>query len=95
MSAHEWVSIRRDDWWLLAGLSISGFLGQLAITGVRHGKASSVAPFEYSALAWGMAMDWLLWRALPDGYTLGAAIIIGSGIYLVRREAVHAESEHP
>ena len=97
LSAHEWVNIRRDDWWLLAGLSVSGFLGQLAITeAFRHGKASSVAPFEYSALAWGMALDWMLWRALPDEYTLiGAAIIIGSGIYLVRREAVHAESEHP
>jgi drug/metabolite transporter (DMT)-like permease len=88
------VSIRRDDWWLLAGLSVSGFLGQLAITeAFRHGKASSVAPFEYSALAWGMALDWLLWRALPDYTLIGAAIIIGSGI--VRREAVHAESEHP
>lgn len=97
LSAHEWVGIRHEDWWLLAGLSLSGFLGQLAITeAFRHGKASSVAPFEYSALAWGMALDWVLWRALPDEYTLiGAAIIIGSGIYLVRREAVHAESEHP
>jgi hypothetical protein len=29
-------------------------------------------------------------------YTLlGAAIIIGSGIYLVRRESDHPEAEHP
>lgn len=94
---HEWLPIRRADWLLLAGLSVSGFLGQLAITeAFRSGKASSVAPFEYSALAWGMGLDWLLWQTLPDQYTLiGAAIIIGSGIYLVRREAVHVESEHP
>ncbi|WP_312435837.1 DMT family transporter [Janthinobacterium sp.] len=94
---HEWVAIRREDWLLLAGLSVSGFLGQLAITeAFRSGKASSVAPFEYSALAWGMSLDWLLWRTLPDEYTLvGAAIIIASGIYLVRKEAAHMESEHP
>ena len=94
---HEWVAIRREDWLLLAGLSVSGFLGQLAITeAFRSGKASSVAPFEYSALAWGMSLDWLLWRTLPDQYTLiGAAIIIASGIYLVRKEAAHMESEHP
>ena len=94
---HDWVAIRREDWLLLAGLSVSGFLGQLAITeAFRSGKASSVAPFEYSALAWGMGLDWLLWRTLPDEYTmLGAAIIIASGIYLVRKEAVHVESEHP
>ena len=97
LSYHEWVAIRREDWLLLAGLSVSGFLGQLAITeAFRSGKASSVAPFEYSALAWGMGLDWLLWRTLPDEYTMiGAAIIIASGIYLVRREAAHMESEHP
>ncbi|MET3132444.1 drug/metabolite transporter (DMT)-like permease [Oxalobacteraceae bacterium GrIS 1.11] len=97
LSAHEWLAIRAEDWGLLAGLSLSGFLGQLAITeAFRLGKASSVAPFEYSALAWGMGLDWLLWRTLPDQYTLlGAAIIIASGVYLVRREAVHVESEHP
>ncbi len=97
LSYHEWVAIRREDWLLLAGLSVSGFLGQLAITeAFRSGKASSVAPFEYSALAWGMGLDWLLWRTLPDEYTmLGAAIIIASGIYLVRKEAAHMESEHP
>ncbi|HEV7814991.1 MAG TPA: DMT family transporter [Janthinobacterium sp.] len=97
LAAPAWVAIRSQDWWLLAGLSVSGFLGQLAITeAFRLGKASSVAPFEYSALAWGVLLDWLLWRTLPDGYTLlGAAIIVASGVYLVRREAVHAEAEHP
>lgn len=97
LAAPGWLAIRSEHWWLLAGLSLSGFLGQLAITeAFRSGKASSVAPFEYSALAWGVLLDWLLWRVLPDEYTLlGAAIIVASGIYLVRREAVHAEAAHP
>jgi drug/metabolite transporter (DMT)-like permease len=97
MSIQHWVPVRAEDGWVLLALALSGFLGQLAITrAFSSGKASVVAPFEYSALAWGVAIDWLLWQTLPDGYTLlGAAIIIGSGIYLVRREAVHAEAEHP
>lgn len=92
-----WVPVRAADGWVLLALSLSGFFGQLAITkAFSTGKASIVAPFEYTALAWGVAIDWLLWQALPDGYTLlGAGIIIASGIYLVRREAVHKESEHP
>ena len=46
-----------------------------------------VAPFEYTALAWGMGLDWVLWQAVPGGATLlGGAIIIGSGLYLVRQE---------
>jgi len=92
-----WVPVRAEHGWILLALALSGFFGQLAITkAFSTGKASIVAPFEYTALAWGVAIDWLLWQALPDGYTLlGAGIIIASGIYLVRREAVHVEAEHP
>lgn len=97
----DWVPIQRSDApWLLA-LAITGFCGQLAITeAFRHGQASAVAPFEYSALAWGVGLDWLIWQTLPASHTwLGAAIIVGSGLYLVRREKriteVHANAEHP
>lgn len=97
LAAPNWVAVDAAHVWLLVGLAISGFFGQLAITeAFSHGEASVVAPFEYSALAWGVAIDWLLWQTLPDQYTLiGAAIIIGSGIYLIRHEKVHAEAEHP
>ena len=97
LAAPNWVPIPASEIPLLAGLALSGFIGQLAITeAFSRGEASSVAPFEYSALAWGVGMDWLLWRALPDSWTmLGAAIIIGSGLYLIRHEKEHVEAEHP
>jgi drug/metabolite transporter (DMT)-like permease len=93
----DWKPVRMADAWVLCGVAVSGFLGQLAITDAfRHGEASAIAPFEYSALAWGLAIDWLVWHTLPDRWMLaGAAIIVASGVYLVRHEAVHAESEHP
>lgn len=92
-----WKPIELQHVWLLVALAVSGFFGQLAITeAFSHGHASAVAPFEYTALAWGVAIDFALWQVLPDGYTmLGAAIIIASGIYLVRHEKTHVESEHP
>ena len=97
MAAPGWVGIRLDDAWVLVGVAVTGFFGQLAITeAFRHGEASAIAPFEYSALAWALLLDWTLWRTLPDGFTLlGAAIIVASGVYLVRREREHLESEHP
>ena len=97
LSYHIWVPVRAEHGWILLALALSGFFGQLAITkAFSTGRASIVAPFEYTALAWGVAIDWMLWQVLPDGYTLlGAGIIIASGIYLVRRESVHAEAEHP
>lgn len=101
LSWAEWVPIRRSDALLLVALAITGFCGQLAITeAFRHGQASAVAPFEYSALAWGLGLDWLIWHTLPSAHTwVGAAIIVGSGLYLVRREKritdVHANADHP
>ena len=97
LAAPGWVALRGGDLPLLAVLAVSGFLAQLAITeAFNHGEASVVAPFEYTALAWGVGIDWLMWKTLPDQITLiGAAIIIASGLYLIRHETVHAEAEHP
>ncbi|MFN9727290.1 DMT family transporter [Acidovorax sp.] len=84
----DWVSVHQAHWPLVTGLAVTGFLGQLSITeAFRHGQASVVAPFEYTALAWGMGLDWVLWHTVPGIATLlGGAIIIGSGLYLVRQE---------
>jgi drug/metabolite transporter (DMT)-like permease len=92
-----WLPVDAAHLPVLCTLAVSGFFAQLAINeAFSHGEASVVAPFEYSALAWGVAIDWILWHTLPDSYTLaGAAIIIGSGLYLLRHEGVHAEAEHP
>ncbi len=101
LAAPDWVAVDSSDAPLLLALGLTGFGGQLAITeAFRHGQASAVAPFEYTALAWGVGLDWVIWHTLPQAHTwLGAAIIIGSGIYLVRREKriteVHASAEHP
>ena len=101
LAAPDWVAVAASDGWLLLALAVTGFGGQLAITeAFRHGQASAVAPFEYSALAWGVGLDWLIWQSLPASHTwLGAAIIIGSGLYLIRHERritqAHANAEHP
>jgi drug/metabolite transporter (DMT)-like permease len=53
----------------------------------RHAPASVVAPFEYTALLWGVALDVVVWHVLPGAVTLaGGAIVVGAGLYLVERE---------
>lgn len=93
----DWVAIRGADLWLILGVGVAGGLGQYAITeAFRLGEASLIAPLEYTALVWGVLLDLSLWGVLPDAITwVGAAIIVASGLYLLRRERVHAESEHP
>ena len=84
----NWVPLRAEHAWIIAGIGAAGALGQVAITeAFSRGEASVIAPFEYSALAWGLGLDVALWGVLPDRITwLGAAIIVASGLYLIRRE---------
>ncbi|MDB6164484.1 MAG: family transporter [Xanthomonadaceae bacterium] len=93
----HWVPVRAHDLWVVAGVGIAGAVGQYTITeAFRLGEASLLAPLEYTALVWGVLLDATLWRVLPDAVTwLGAAIIVASGLYLLRRERVHALAEHP
>ena len=93
----HWQSIRPQDGWLIAAVGLTGFCGQWGVTyAFRHGEVSAIAPFEYTSLIWTLGLDRLIWQTTPDHYTLlGAAIIIGSGLFLVRREKIHAEAEHP
>jgi drug/metabolite transporter (DMT)-like permease len=97
LAAPNWVAVDAAHWRPLAVIAITGAVGQWAITeAFRRGEASVVAPFEYTALAWGIGLDWALWGVLPGaGMVLGAAIIVSAGLYLVRRERFHPEAEHP
>lgn len=91
----DWQPVRSDDLWLIAGIGVVGALGQYAITlAFRHGEASLLAPLEYTALVWGVLLDATIWGVLPDSATwIGAAIIVASGLYLIRREGAHVPAE--
>lgn len=93
----RWKAIAPEHWLVLVGIAVTGTVGQWAVTeAFRSGEASFIAPFEYTALAWGVGLDWLFWSTIPAGRTfVGAAIIIAAGIYLIRKESVPLEAEHP
>ena len=57
------------------------------IEAFRLGEAALVAPFKYSSLIWAIALGFFMFGDLPDGWTLlGAAIIVGAGLYILQRE---------
>lgn len=91
----HWTPVRAADAWLILGVGVAGGLGQYAVTeAFRLGEASLIAPLEYTALVWGVLLDLGLWGTWPDAVTwLGAGIIVGSGLYLLRRERVAAAPE--
>jgi len=62
---------------------------QCIISALRTGDISAVAPFRYTALIWAMLLGYLAFDDRPDRYMLiGAAIIVGSGLYALYRERV-------
>ncbi len=87
-SIPAWEAIQSSEWAWIVALGLSGAGGQYFITqAFRLAPASVVAPFEYTALLWGIGLDWLLWNALPGSRMLaGASLVIASGLYLILRE---------
>lgn len=77
-----------ETWLILAGLGLSGGVGQLFLTSsLRFAPVPVVVPFDYSQLLWAVLLGWLLWDTHPAATTwLGAAIIVGSGLYTLYRE---------
>jgi drug/metabolite transporter (DMT)-like permease len=87
-SVSAWQPIASADWLWIAAMGISGALGQYFLTDAfRRAPPPVIAPLEYTALAWGMLFDWIIWMTAPSARMLiGASIIVASGIYVIQRE---------
>jgi drug/metabolite transporter (DMT)-like permease len=84
----SWVPLRAQDAvWLLI-LGTSGAAAQHLITyAFRRATPAVLAPLEYTALAWAMLFDYVIWSTSPSLRMLsGAAIIVASGLYIFQRE---------
>ena len=88
LSLRDWVPIAPQAWPWIIGLGISGALGQYFITeAFRRAPPPVIAPLEYTALAWGMMFDWVIWATTPSTRMLvGAGVIVASGLYVIHRE---------
>ena len=83
-----WRSMLLSDLPLIVGIGFLGATAQHLITeAFRSAPASVVAPFEYTALLWGVMLDLVIWKVLPGAVTLaGGAVVICTGLYLIARE---------
>ena len=86
----NWIPIRGEDWALLAAIGFFSAIAQHLITeAFRNAPPSVVAPFEYTALLWGIGIDRVIWQVFPTSRVyIGGGIVIASGLYLIWREHV-------
>jgi drug/metabolite transporter (DMT)-like permease len=85
LAAGDWHPIPAGDWLWLALVGLTGALGQYWLTDAfRHAAPSVVGPFEYTAIVWAFAIDWIFWSAKPTaGLLSGAAVVIATGVYVI------------
>lgn len=83
-----WVTPTPLDLGGMVLMGILGGIGQLLVVqAFHHAPASAVAPWNYSSMIWAALLGWIVWSEVPDEKLLiGAAIVIGSGLYLLHRE---------
>ncbi|MGR3804418.1 DMT family transporter [Marinibacterium profundimaris] len=83
-----WQPVQIGDLWLFGAIAVFGTAGMTLMTqAFRLAPAAVVAPLDYTAMVWATAFGWLIWSEVPDRTALvGAAVIIGSGLYVIWRE---------
>ncbi len=84
----DWRPVQAADWVWLIGIGVTGALGQMWLTDAfRRAPPAVVGPFEYTAILWAFAIDWIFWSAAPSLSLLaGACIVIASGIVVILDE---------
>ncbi len=84
-----WVTPTLEQFGWLALTGVLYVVGQGLITlGFRAGEATAIMPFDYIRLLYAIAFDITLFAVYPDAWTIaGALVIIGSTLYVARRQA--------
>jgi drug/metabolite transporter (DMT)-like permease len=88
-AALVWRMPTLEDWALLGLVGAIGSLAQsFVVRAYTVGEATAVAPFDYVRMIYAVAVGIVLFDEWPDLWTLaGALIIVGSALYIARREA--------
>jgi drug/metabolite transporter (DMT)-like permease len=74
---------------LILGLTgLSGGIGQLFLSfSYRYSEASMLAPFDYTAMIWAVALGYFLFGELPMPQVwMGAAVVVAAGLLIIWRE---------
>jgi len=81
-------------WGLLAALALLIAIAfRLNIAAFKLASGAIVAPLRYLSLVWAAVLGFAFWNDVPSlQATCGAAIIMGAGLYTLRREARLARS---
>lgn len=90
--AGVWKAPSPPAWIALVTSGLFAIFGQLLLTrAYSRAPAGQVGPFLYTGVVFSGAIDWLVWRTLPDAlFVLGALIVTASAILALRLREGHS-----
>jgi len=86
----QFVTLTLTQWFVVIAITLFGVFSYLMLVlATRSGDISVISPFRYTRLVFALILAILILNERPDILTLlGAAIIVASGYYTIRREKV-------
>ncbi len=86
-----WVQPSIQEWYMMFAIGFFASIGHLfLILSLKYADASKLAPFGYFEIITNIIIGYYYFNHFPDSWTfLGLFIIILSGIYILRREALN------
>ncbi|WP_290736453.1 DMT family transporter [Amaricoccus sp.] len=92
-AATEWRPVEPGHLLVLAAGAAALQVGYVfGVVSMRTGEIGFTQPFRYTLILWAILLGILLFDEWPDAWTLaGAAIIVGAGIFTLRRDRLGSE----
>lgn len=83
-----WASLDLYNVTILVGAGVLGGIGQILMTECyRHASVSTIAPFDYTSIIFGILLGYILFGDIPGGQMLlGTVIVAAAGIFIIYRE---------
>lgn len=83
-----WAPLDLYNAGILIGAGVLGGIGQILMTECyRHASVSTIAPFDYTSIIFGIVLGFILFGDIPGGQMLvGTAIVASAGIFIIYRE---------
>ncbi|WP_425098880.1 DMT family transporter [Tropicibacter sp. S64] len=91
-TALTWTPPSARGWGLVLAMGLAGTFAHLLMTwALRYAPSATLAPMQYLEIPIATAIGWAIFGDLPGPLaTLGIAITIGAGLYVILRErAIH------
>ncbi len=96
VKGYSFIPETKHIWFFMATACFHVFANFMVSRAFASGETSTVAPFHYVQLLWGILFGYIIFHQGIDVWTAaGGLIIVASGIYMIHREHVrHREMTH-